>query len=265
MDEPSASPLTQRVERVVQVISDISGDRVSDSRVLDLGCYDGNCAIAVGRLGAREVIGIEGRAENLSPGIAVRDAEGLSQVQLITDDVRSLSVERHGKFDVVLCLGILYHLDAPAVFEFARQVASVCRGYALIETQIGLTRKAREEWEGRRYEGFWYPEDPSQPGAALDNPRSFWPTKASLLNLLADVGFTSVAEVLSPPVTSLIPYEDHTLLVAFKGAPHGTAPRWPSATRKTAHPTQGLRYVVRDRLARVRGAGLPSMFERQRR
>lgn len=125
---------------------------------------------------------------------------------------------------------------------------------------MGLSRRAKVSHRGREYEGFWYPEDTSQWGASLDNPRSFWPTRPSLLNLLADAGFSSVAEVLHPAAASVIPYQDHTLMLAFKGTPRGTAPRWPEVVSKTAHPTQGLRYAVRDRLARLRGGGLPSLF-----
>ena len=43
------------------------------------------------------------------------------------DDVRNLSVEKHGEFDVVLCLGNLYHLGAPDVFSFAARLSEVCR------------------------------------------------------------------------------------------------------------------------------------------
>ena len=252
----------RRGERIAQLVADLSGERLQAQRVLDLGCNDGGFSLQAARQGAREVVGIEGREANLAQGIARRDAEGLAQVKFIQGDIRDLSPERYGEFDVVLCLGVLYHLDVPEVFEFAHRVASVCRGYALVETQMGVAARERVEFEGRIYEGVWYGEDVAQPGASLDNRRSFWPTKASLLNLLADVGFTSVAEVLNPYVPNLAAYRDHTLLVAFKGEPmrDDRGDRWPQRLPKMVHPAQGLRYFVRDRVARRRGGGLPSLF-----
>jgi SAM-dependent methyltransferase len=229
--------------------------------VLDLGAGDGWFSIELARRGAGEVVTVEGRAENLAQAEASRDARGLDQVRLIHGDVRDLSPADQGEFDVVLCLGLLYHLDVPAVFELARKVAAMCRGYALIETQIGLRARERVEFEGREYHGAWYPEDVAQPGASLDNPRSFWLTRASLLNLLADVGFTSVAEVLNPAIPALGEFRDHVLLVAVRGAPGGGDPdRWPERPARLAHPTQGLRHRVRERLARRRGGGLPAVL-----
>lgn len=251
-----------RTMRVARVMADLSGDRLREARVLDLGCNDGGFSLEAARQGAAEVVGVEGRAENLAHAIERRAAEGLTQVEFINADVRSVTRERYGEFDVVLCLGLLYHLDVPDLFEFAAELAAMCRGYALVETQIGLKAKDTVQHGGRDYSGLWYAEDVSQPGASLDNRRSFWLTKPSLLNLLADVGFSSVAEVLNPVVPGLAEYRDHTLLVAAKGpaTPPRMTERWAETLPPVAHPAQGLGYRVRDRLARVRGGGLPSLF-----
>lgn len=252
----------QRVARVAQVVRDSSGERLRESRVLDLGCNDGGFSIELARLGVREVIGIEGREANLTSGLATQRNEGLSQVKFVISDVRDFSVKEYGEFDVVLCLGLLYHLDVPDLFEFVRTVAAACRGYAIIETQIGLAPKATVASNGSTYRGLWYAEDVSRPGASLDNPRSFWLTKPSLLNLLADAGFTSVSEVLYPVIPALNAYRDHTLLVAAKGQPIADAQhnRWPERLTNIASPGQSRLYWIRDRIARVRGGGLPSIF-----
>lgn len=248
----------QRTERVAQLVADLSG--ADPGRVLDLGCNDGGFAVTLAQRGAREVVGIEGRRENLSKAIARRDAEHVAGVDFVHGDVRDLSRELYGEFDVVLCLGVLYHLDAPDVFEFTRQLASVCNGYAVIETQVGLAARERVEYRGRTYAGLRYSEDITRPGASLDNRRSFWLTKPSLLNLLADAGFTSVLEHVEPAIPELAAYRDHTLLVAFKGDRIAERERWPESLPLAAHPAQGTRWMLRDRLARVRGRGLPTLF-----
>lgn len=254
----------RRVERVAQLVSDLSGESLRTARVLDLGCNTGSFSLALARLGAHEVIGVEGRPENLADGIARRESEGLTQVRFLTpQDVRAVTRERFGAFDVVLCLGILYHLDVPAVFELAREVAAMTRGYALIETEVALSATGRVEFGGREYAGRWYDEDTSNDGASLDNPRSFMPTRSSLLNLLADVGFSTVSEVLNPVIPPIAQFRDHILLLATRGRvlhDHRDTDRWDERPGRIAHPVQGLRYRALERLARRRGGGMPAVW-----
>ena len=53
-------------------------------------------------------------------------------------DVREADVEegldRHGRFDVVFCFGLLYHLESPMLG--LRHMASVCDHLLLIETIV---------------------------------------------------------------------------------------------------------------------------------
>src|SRR3954453_6521151 len=159
-----ASVGESRVARVTQLVFDISGERLQTARVLDLGCNDGGFSLELARRGAREVIGIEGREANLVRGRATREAEGLTQVDFRIADVRTLSRELHGEFDVVLCLGLLYHLDVPDLFDFVRRVAEVCRGYAVIETNVGLAARKKVRSNGHAYSGLWYGEDTTRAG-----------------------------------------------------------------------------------------------------
>ena len=54
----------------------------------------------------------------------------------------------------------------------------------------------------------------SRAWASLDNETSFWMTKPSLLNLLRDVGFTTVCEVFRP--ASFFDFSDRLTLAAIK-------------------------------------------------
>src|SRR6185312_10010629 len=107
--------------------------------ILDLACLEGQYALEFARQGAQSV-GIEGRAENLEKARFAQRALQLDNVELHQDDVRNLSVAKYGHFDVVLCLGILYHLDAPDVFDFVERIASVCTGFAIFDTYISVTK-----------------------------------------------------------------------------------------------------------------------------
>jgi SAM-dependent methyltransferase len=252
----------QRVDRIVRAVQDVVSKPLSKLRVLDLGCYEGAFGVAFARRGA-EVLGLEAREEHVVKARFAAETLGLERLEVRQADMRELSREEHGQFDVVLCLGVLYHLDAPDCFELAERIADVCSELAVVETQVSLTRRRREVWHGHKYRGKSYPENVEHPGASKDNPESFWPTRPSLLNLLGDVGFTSISELLSPVIPTLAAFEDHVTLLAWKGIEGPPRERWPEMLATVAHPTQGLRYRLRERVARLRGGGIPGIFSKR--
>jgi ubiquinone/menaquinone biosynthesis C-methylase UbiE len=223
------SPL---LRRVVQVALDLSQKPIADSRILDLACAHGMFSLEFAMQGA-QVLGIEGRQSWLETAARGKADTSLSNVEFVKDDVRNLSKEKYGEFDIVLCLGILYHLDAPDVFEFLQRVANVCRNFAIIETHFSLEAEAEREWRGHRYWGRpteEHPEDATEneklkaTWASLDNQRSFWLTQASLCNLLRHVGFTSVFDCRNPIGNMYVDdkfqiWEDRITLAAVKGLP----------------------------------------------
>jgi hypothetical protein len=195
-----------RLRRFVQIASDLSRKPLQDLRVLDLACLEGHFGIEFALQGA-SVVAIEGRPANLEKARFAKEALGLDKLELVLDDVRNLSVDRYGTFDVVLCLGILYHLDAPDVMDFVRRIASVCEGLVIIDTQFSPVDDLAIRWEGNTYWGCFTQEHEVNATAeekeaakwsSLDNPRSFCLTKASLSNLLRHTGFTSVYECFNP-------------------------------------------------------------------
>ena len=64
------------------------------------------------------MVAIEGREANAAKARVAAEVLGLERLEIRVEDVRELSAERHGTFDVVLCLGLLYHLDADDLFPF---------------------------------------------------------------------------------------------------------------------------------------------------
>jgi SAM-dependent methyltransferase len=212
-----------KLRRVIQIISDVSAQPLRDLRILDLACLEGLYAVELALHGAT-VVGIEGRAVNLAKAAFAKNVFSLDNLQLLQDDVRNLSLEMHGSFDVVLCLGILYHLDAPDVFSFLTSVADVCRGFAVIDTHVSLALTTSHDFGSKMYWGKTYAEHAadSRPEekatrlwSSLDNTTSFWFTRSSLYNALSQVGFSSVFECHIPPEPDK-PIDRITLL-AMKG------------------------------------------------
>ncbi len=209
-----------RVRRAVQTVCDLSASRLKGLRILDLGCGEGGFALELGKQGA-EVVAVEGRPALVEKAEFAREALGLRHVSIVRGDVRRLCAEDYGFFDVVLALGILDRLDAPEVFEVAKRVGSVCKGFALIEARLAARPRATHVFDGIAFRGAPQREHAAAASRAqklastdrsLDNERSFVMTRASMLSLLVRSGFSSIAEALDPEAL-----EDSPWFVAFKG------------------------------------------------
>ena len=105
-------------------------------RVLDLGTRDGYFAFACEARGA-EVVAIDYLPKS-ETGFAT--AAGLlgSQVRFEQANAAELCVERFGRFDVVLCLGLLYHLRAP--LDLLDRIRTVCDERLWLETLVVADR-----------------------------------------------------------------------------------------------------------------------------
>jgi hypothetical protein len=107
-DTPFMKAIREAIERHVPV-------RVPGHswNAVDLACHEGGFSAELARMGF-DTLGIDARKENLFKANFVKFHTRLRNLHFVLDDVRNL--ERYGLFDVVLCTGILYHLDYPAGF-----------------------------------------------------------------------------------------------------------------------------------------------------
>jgi SAM-dependent methyltransferase len=229
-----------RLRRFVQLVADLLGKPINQARVLDLACLEGHYAIEFALHGA-EVTGVEIREDNIAKARYAKEQMGLDRLTLVQDDVRNISVEKYGHFDVIICAGLIYHLDVPDVFHFTERMAEMCTRLTIIESQMSLHDRDCVEYEGNKYWGMWYQEHqpdatPEQKAAdnwaSIDNVRSFWFTPVSMVNLVAQAGFTSCFECHNPVMPTVA--DDRRTYVAMKG------------TRQKVHsspPTDVLQHV----------------------
>ncbi len=146
--------------------------------VLDIGTYDGFFAFEAERRGARRVVALDHwvwsldlpahvaywkacrdrgivpepydetphwRPEDL-PGKRAYDVAHAalgSRVETVVGDFMTMDLETLGMFDVVLYLGVLYHMENP--FEALKRVAKVTEGVAVIETQAIVFSSQRKK------------------------------------------------------------------------------------------------------------------------
>ena len=214
-----------KVRRVTQIIRDLSKTPFDQLRILDLACGEGVYAIEAALRGAK-VVAVDARTERMDEGASAARRLGLADLRFEKADVRNVTAASHGTFDVVLFLGILYHLDECDAFSVLKNIHEMCGQFVIIDTHIALRSQDRTEHNGQSYDGARMREHANTDAeavragrlqASLDNPLSFWFTKESLFRLLSDVGFTSVSE-FNIPREPLKP-KNRITLVAAKGEP----------------------------------------------
>ena len=135
-----------------------------------------------------------------------------------------------------MCYGLLYHLEAAAVFELIENIHRLTARLAVIDTHYSLVAAHTEEFRGEAYAGSRFREHAEnatteeklgRPWSSLHNTSSFWLTRPALFNLLHRVGFSTVYEAQAPLVYDYydratderFKYDDRSTFVAVKSVP----------------------------------------------
>lgn len=162
--------------------------RLEGRTVLDVGAWDGFFSFECERRGAARVLATDSFAwegDNWSDkrGFELaREALG-SRVEDRHVDVLDLSEEAvGGRFDVVLCLGVLYHMKHPLLM--CERLAAVTGELLVLETHVDMT------WTRRPAAAFY-------PGLELGlDPTNWWgPNVPAVVGMLKAAGFRRVEVV----------------------------------------------------------------------
>jgi tRNA (mo5U34)-methyltransferase len=227
-------------------------------QVLDIGAWDGYYSFLAERRGASRVVSLDhyvwgvdfarrnpywiechekgvlpdhGRDttefwDSSLPGMRgfnlARQALG-SHAEPIVGDFTKMDLAPLGRFDVVLFLGVLYHLKEPlAALERIRQLTE---GVAVIETEAlllpGGEPRSVLEFTAGCYRGF-------------DYSNWFTPTIEALHELCRAAGFTDVKTITGPPPPPSPPVRSTRWRWA-RGGPTPTAPSEPTHYRAVVH------------------------------
>ncbi len=120
-----------------------------DMRILDIGCLEGGITLALGAAGG-PVVGIDVREANLAKANFARDVLGLRSVEFVQADMLKLLDYNLGNFDLIVCAGTLYHIDAPALLPFLRTLRQSCSGIVIFDDAFrrraarGVYRRAEQ-------------------------------------------------------------------------------------------------------------------------
>lgn len=170
------TPGTKSSTRLEEELARLELGDLSGKSVLGIGAYDGYYSFAAERLGAERVVAfdqyvwsadmpgyMEYRDQRVAAGLTVEPVEAVpefwrpnelpgrrpfdlahealdSRVEVVVGDLLDYDLGSLGTFDIVLCLGVLYHIRHPMLA--LERLASVTRGTAIIETQAEAFRSS---------------------------------------------------------------------------------------------------------------------------
>jgi len=157
---------------------------LSGKSVLDIGCWDGFFSFACEQRGAQRVLATDHFAWSKEcwgsrECFDLAHAALGSKVEVLEAKPDELAPERVGQFDLVLYLGVLYHVKNP--FKEIEHVAQLCSGMLVMETLVDhLNRKEPS--------AAFYPTTDCN-----NDPTNWWgPNPPCVTGMLKEAGFTRV-------------------------------------------------------------------------
>jgi len=179
-----------------------------DATALDLACCEGWFSHRLLEWGARRVVGVDVREQNIRRAELVRDHYGIEPERLSfrRADVFDVRPDELGTFDVVLVLGLVYHLEDPA--GALRRARALTRSLCAIESQ--LTRQNEPIVYGAGSPDAFVETDASfaavvetdadvNPLASVTGVMSLVPNRAALEMLARVAGFGDVRHLEAAP------------------------------------------------------------------
>lgn len=193
-----------RANLICNTVAQMLGSDLTTSTFLDIGCNCGFFTLEMAARGAFHVMGLDFRQENIEQAKFLKRAFGVSSSDFSTQNVKDLEDDGH-LFDVVLNLGLMYHLSTP--FEILRSCYLSTKQFCVIDT-ISHTEPISA-----------YHVQMKDPNISIEGDLSFelQPTYRGILDTIKAAGFGEVVEIVAPTDDiELYDSASRRCLVAFK-------------------------------------------------
>ena len=159
------------------------GGSLAGKRVLDLGCNAGFWSLRAIGGGCDYILGIDGRQEHIDQANFVFEVKEIPKrrYDFVEGNIFDLDLRKFGKFDVVLCLGLMYHISKP--MELLEQISKVDSDVLVIDTTIA---KAQGSYLRIKHEPL------NEPRNAVDHELVMIPTERAVHELVTHFGYSVV-------------------------------------------------------------------------
>lgn len=208
----------QIARTILPLIDKFSPDRKNAS-ILDVGCNCGWFSLLLAERGYGSVTGIDVNSRNIFQAGLAKELKGLLNVHFERVDMAEIAA-RKGRFDTVVCMGVLNHLNTPV--EFLKNLHAVTSGHLFIDLYMRAPENMATlggdflDIGGGMTCGFEDQGAHKQPG---EYEFVFQYSREAVLHMLQYVGFRDILEV-SPRLASVDQYRaQRVFFIAARGEP----------------------------------------------
>jgi SAM-dependent methyltransferase len=172
------------------LVNHCCGGSLAGKRVLDLGCNAGYWSLKALEAGADFVLGIDGRQMHIEQADLVMKTKAIDPARYRLDQVNLFDWEPDEQFDIVLCLGLLYHVARPV--ELLERCSRWNSDLLVLDTNLSrIPANAIEIVH----------ENTDDPRASIEYELVMRPTRQAVIDICQHVGYPH-AMVLRPRFSS---------------------------------------------------------------
>jgi tRNA (mo5U34)-methyltransferase len=177
----------QRKKHFFDPLVGFFGSSLEGKRILDLGCYAGFWSLCAAQAGCDYVLGIDGRKMHVDQANFVFEAKEVERdrYDFVLGDLFETEFRQFGTFDVVLCLGLMYHVSKHV--ELMEKISEVNNDVLVIDTTLSVADGSFLELRREDTKGF---------RMAVDRELVMHPTKQAVCDLVEEFGYS--VSVLEP-------------------------------------------------------------------
>lgn len=173
----------QRKKYFLEPVIQFFGGSLAGKRVLDLGCNAGFWSLCAIEAGCDFVLGVDGRRMHIEQANFVFEVNQIAKgrYEFVCGNIFEMDFERFEAFDIVLCLGLLYHISKPIVLM--EKIAPINRDILIVDTGVSLRK-------GSALAIHHEPLD--DPRMAVDYELVFRPTKGAVFDIVRQFGYSAL-------------------------------------------------------------------------
>lgn len=169
--------------------------RYDQLSVLDLGACEGAMALALWERGVRDITCVEARSSNAEKARFVFKVKN-ADIHVVEQNVLSFLEQEDRRYDLVLFMGLLYHLLDP--FLLVNLAAQRTKEVLAMETVLAKPRDLafdNVEHYSPSTGGFFIRHDSALSSTAGLSDLELWPNREGLELLLGEAGFNELCEM----------------------------------------------------------------------
>jgi tRNA (mo5U34)-methyltransferase len=171
----------QRARYFFDPLVEFFGGSLKGKRVLDLGCNAGFWALRALRANCDYVVGIDARQTHVDQANLVFEVNEIprDRYEFVCGDIFDLDYAALGTFDIVLCLGLIYHISKP--MELLERIARANTDVLVIDTGLSMAEGAYLEL------GF---ESGGSQADGVGGSLVFYPTALAMMAMVRQFGYS---------------------------------------------------------------------------